>query len=119
MPQAGQKTITISGARLKKLEDRYVKEKIEHPTLSFSAFITESALMELERKNILREAQLISLIGENNGIITLKDFQRNTTFIEIQIKDTNLFCVTDKTDNCIHVGFALALPEIRKRIRNK
>jgi len=118
LPQVGQKTITMSGDRLKQLEAKYAKEKARRPTLSFSAFITESALMELERKNILREAQFISLIGENDGIITLKDFRKNESFVEVQIRDKIPFCITDDTDDCVHVGFVLALPEVRKRIAN-
>src|SRR3989338_3745875 len=32
--------------------------------------------------------------------------------IEVQLKDDDLFCLEDETNNCVHIGFALSLPEI-------
>jgi hypothetical protein len=60
LPKPGQKTITVSGKSLAELEHKYNIEKTKHPNLSFAAFVSESALMELERRRILREAQFIS-----------------------------------------------------------
>lgn len=119
MPQEGQKTITMSGNRLKELQQKYQSEKEKRPTLSFSAFVAESALMELERKNILREAQFISFVGENEGLITLKDFRQGGKFIEVQIRDRKPYCLTDESAECIHVGFSLALPEVRRKLERK
>lgn len=116
LPNLGQKTVTMSGNRLEQLVENYNQEKIKHPGMSFAAFIAESALMELERKKILREAQFISFVGENDGLITLKDFRKNEKFIEVQIKSGKPFCITDSVYDCIHVGFVLALPEVRKRL---
>ena len=62
LPQAGQKTVTVSGKALTLLEDNY-KQRGIRPNLSFATFISESALIELERRKILREAQFISLVG--------------------------------------------------------
>jgi len=119
LPKPGQKTITISGDRLGKLEKKFEIEKSKRPSLTFTGFITEAALMELERQNLLREAQLISLIAENNGIITLKDF-RKKRFVEVQIKEDKIKCLdTECGSDCIHVGFTLALPEVRKQLKKK
>jgi len=63
LPQRGQKTITISGKTLKKLEHKYQLEVTKQPKLSFASFIDESAIIELERRRIIKEAQLISLVG--------------------------------------------------------
>jgi len=109
----------MSGSRLKKLQEKYQNEKEKRPTLSFSAFIAESALMELERKNILREAQFISFVGENEGMVTLKDFRRGGRFVEVQVKGQELYCISDESKDCIHVGFTLALPEVRRKLYKK
>jgi hypothetical protein len=53
MPQPGQRTITFSGKVLKKLEEIYTLEKNKNPSLSFASFVSESALIELERRQIL------------------------------------------------------------------
>lgn len=119
LPQHGQKTITMSGKRLEKLEEKYKQEKNRHPTLSFSAFITESAIMELERRQILREAQFISLIGIHDNVVTLKDARNNEKFIEVQIGERKAKCLSDGTSDCIHVGFVYALPEVMRTLKAK
>ncbi len=104
----------MSGKSLKTLEAKYQAEKVKRPNLSFASFIAESALLELERRNIMREAQFISLIGFQDDIVTLKDARKTEKFIEVQIRNKKLKCLTDNEFNCIHVGFVLALPEVRK-----
>jgi len=117
VPKSGQKTVTMSGKMLKQLEAKYEEEKVRRPNLSFAAFVSESALMELERKNILKEAQFISVVGFNDDILTLKDARKNNRFFEVQIKGRKLRCITDNnSSDCAHVGFALALPEVRKAL---
>ena len=116
MPQPGQRTITFSGKVLKKLEEIYTLEKNKKPSLSFASFVSESALIELERRQILKEAPLISLISLNDDTVILKDLRKNNRLIEVQIKNKNLKCISDDKFDCIHVGFALALPEVRKAL---
>jgi hypothetical protein len=114
LPQPGQKTVTVSGKVLTQLEDNYKREKAKRPSLSFAAFVSESALIELERRKILREAQFISLIGFADDAVILKDIRKDGTLIEVQLRNKYLKCLHDNSSDCIHVGFALALPEVRK-----
>ncbi|MGD1834300.1 MAG: hypothetical protein ACPKQO_01080 [Nitrososphaeraceae archaeon] len=116
MPQPGQKTITISGKILKRLEGLHKIEKEKNPKMSFASFISDSALFELERRQILKEAQMISLISLNDNIIILKDVRKNNMLIEVQLKNKKLKCITEDKFDCIHVGFAIALPEVRKAL---
>lgn len=101
---------------LQKLEQRYHLEVAKQPSLSFASFIAESAIVELERRQILREAQLISLVGFGEDIVILKDAKKENRLIEVQIRDRRLKCITEDKFDCIHVGFALALPEVRKAL---
>jgi hypothetical protein len=119
LPQPGQKTVTVSGRALSQLEDNYKLEKAKRPSLSFAAFISESALIELERRKILREAQFISLVGFGDDTVILKDVRQNGQLIEVQIRNKNLKCISEDKFDCIHVGFALALPEVRKVLNKK
>jgi len=116
LPQKGQKTVTVSGKVLSKLEGIYKLEKVKRPNLSFASFISESALIELERRNILREAQQISVIGFGDDSVILKDVRKIDRFIEVQVRDRKLKCISDNKFDCIHVGFALALPEVRRAL---
>ena len=65
---------------------------------------------------ILREAQLVSLIGFGDDNVILKDARRENQLIEVQIKAKKLKCLTEGKFDCIQVGFALALPEVRKAL---
>ncbi len=115
MGQPGQKTVTLSGKILKELEKEFEKEVKKRPSLSFAGFISEYAMMELERKKIITQAAPISLIGFHEDKVILKD-SRKDIFVEVQIKDKKMKCLEDDDIDCIHVGFALALPEVRKAI---
>lgn len=120
MPKTGQKTITVSGDKLVKLEAKYKQEKVRRPSLTFAGFVAESAVINLESQNLLREAAFISFIGENNGIITLKDAKRENRFVEVQIAEDGPICLDDdNSTKCIHVGFVLALPEVIRRFIRK
>jgi hypothetical protein len=118
MPKPGQKTVTVSGKALAELEQRYTLEKAKRPALSFATFISESALMELERRRILREAQFISFIGFEQDTLILRDIRKHeATLVEVQLKNKKLKCITDGKFDCVHVGFALALPEVRMALK--
>jgi hypothetical protein len=105
----------MSGVPLKQLWKKYETEKRKDSSLSFAAFISESALMELERKDMLSSPMFIAVVGFNEDILTLKDERKGGRFFEVQIRDRKLRCITDKNSpDCAHVGFALALPEVRK-----
>lgn len=116
MPQPGQKSVTVSGEALKQLEKKFNLEKSKRPSLSFSGFISDSAILELERRDILRESQPISIIGFHENILTLKDVRKKHRFVEVYLNNEQLYCDLDKSTECIHIGFALALPEVRKRL---
>ena len=118
LPNPGQKTITVSGKRLKELEKKLLQEKQKQPSLSFAGFIADSAIMELERRQIMREAPFMSLIGFNDDTIILKDARNKEKFIEVQIKNKKPKCLEDDRFDCIHVGFVLALPEVRKALKD-
>ena len=115
MPQEGQKTITMSGKRLERLEKEFQQNKSKQLGSSFSAFIADAALIELERRELINQAAYISLIAINDNVIILKDVEKRS-FAEVYLRNRTLKCDTCNQDNCIHVGFALALPEIRKSL---
>src|SRR5215467_3178563 len=117
LPKPGQKTVTVSGKALTLLE-RYRIEKTKKANLSFAAFISEAALMELERRNILKEARFISVIGFEDNILIVRDLRKSGQLIEVHIKNKKLKCITDDDFDCIHVGFALALPEVRMALKS-
>jgi hypothetical protein len=119
LPNKGQKTVTVSGETLKKLEKKYELAKRKNPKISFASFISESAIIELERRSILKDAQFISVIGFDDNILTLKDHRKKDRFIEITFRNRQLWCNFDRKLDCIHIGFALALPEVRRALNSR
>ena len=81
-----------------------------------SSINTTNIIIELERRQILQEAQLISLVGFGEDSVILKDAKKENRLIEVQIRNRRLKCITEDRFDCIHVGFALALPEVRKAL---
>jgi hypothetical protein len=55
-----------------------------------------------------------SLIGFGDDAVIVKDVRKDGRLIEVQIRNKSLKCLYDESSDCIHVGFALALPEVRK-----
>ena len=107
----------MSGEPLRKLEARYDQEKKKRPGLSFATFLAESALMELERRDMLKESGFVSLVTyTDDNILILKDARKQNKFVEVQIKNKKVKCLDDDLFDCIHCGFALALPEVRKAL---
>ncbi len=86
----------------------------ETPTI---ASLQETPVVELEGKKILKEAQCISIIGYQHDMLYLKDTRKNHRIIEVQVLNKTLKCITDDSDECIHVNFALALPEVRDALQ--
>ena len=68
----------------------------------------------MERRKILKDAQFISLVGFGDDSVIIKDVRKDGRLIEVQIRNRNLKCISENKFDCIHVGFALALPEVRK-----
>jgi len=118
LPNKGQKTITVSGETLKNLEKRYELEKRKNPKISFASFISDSAIIELERRKILKEAQYISIVSFDDNVLTLKDHRKRDRFVEVHLKNKQLWCSFDRKFDCTHIGFALALPEVRNALNS-
>jgi hypothetical protein len=64
----------------------------------------------------LKEAQFISVIGFEDNILIVRDLRKAGQLIEVHIK--NKKCIADDDFDCIHVGFVLALPEVRMALKS-
>jgi len=82
---------------------------------SIADFIHEAIRMhfkELEKKNIPRFEHFNK--GSDGVRITDRELHR---IADIYFKPDGIFCDLDKTNNCVHIDFALTVPEIRDIIR--
>jgi hypothetical protein len=70
----------------------------------------------IESEPRLRDiAPYFSFESASDNSIFLRDAKTNK-MIELRIKDGELQCTEDKSNHCLHVGFAWALPTVRREM---
>ena len=68
----------------------------------------------IERDRFLQSyAPSLSKIGYEVNILFIRDAKRNKT-AEVYLRDRALYCSVCEERNCVHVHYALALPETAK-----
>ena len=79
-----------------------------------------TVLMEaIERDRFLQSyAPSLSKIGYEDNILFIRDAKKNKT-AEIYLRDRALYCNVCEEKNCVHVHYALALPEVAKLFLRK
>jgi hypothetical protein len=74
-----------------------------------------SVLMEaIERDKFLQSyAPSLSKVGYEDDILFIRDAKLGKT-AEIYLRDRSLYCNVCETKDCVHIHYALALPEVAK-----
>lgn len=108
LPYKGHRSITVREI----IYEKAFKKSQELKAKSLSTFIEDLILMNIEREEFLKRfAPGLSKVGFQNNAIYIKDHKTNR-IAEIYLTDHHLWCSVDEASDCIHVHFALALPEI-------
>lgn len=113
MPDPQRKSLTVLNDVHDRATVRHETElKAQKTNLSFTKWISEYILMNLERDEFLRiYAPFLEKIGISDNRITIRD-SKMEKLTDVFLKDEKLFCSLDESDDCIHIHFALALPEL-------
>lgn len=113
MPEEGRKSLTVLDKVHQIAAKRHEDEvKAQKTNLSFTKWVSEYLLMNLERDEFLRiYSPSLEKIGIHNNRITIRD-NKLDKLTDVFLKDEEFFCSLDETDDCIHIHFALALPEL-------
>ena len=102
----GYRTISVKKKSYDKANEVHKKLGIEK---SFSAWISEYVLMNLEKDDFLHAyAPYISKIGIIDNVLTLKDSKKNC-YVEVRMVNGKL--QSDDGDP-IYIQYAMALPEL-------
>ena len=74
-----------------------------------------TVLMEaIERDKFLRSyAPSLSKVGYEDDILFIRDTKLGKT-AEIYLRDRSLYCSVCESNDCVHIHYALALPEVAK-----
>ena len=98
--------------RLEKLKE--VRETGKPRKQALGAFIEELVWPVLEEDALLRRyGPFLQEFGVDQDKIFIKD-NRTNELAELTFKDNGLYCSVDHSDNCVHIGFAWALPKVYK-----
>jgi hypothetical protein len=116
LPKEGFSVITIHSQahdRARSLYEEMVRSgKIKNK--SFSKYVNDLILETIEADEALSLAaphiEKSALVGNS---VLLKD-NKLGRMVEVQIqgKEKDLFCTYDKRNDCVHVGFSYAIPQV-------
>jgi hypothetical protein len=96
-----------------------IYEKKKHPLLdaginTFTGFVNDLIWHVIEADRVLSSrAPFLSEVSMTEDGITIRD-ARLDRIVEVKIRKGELVCDLDNSNNCIHIGFAYAIPEVYK-----
>ncbi|MEM3160180.1 MAG: hypothetical protein QXJ74_05300 [Nitrososphaera sp.] len=84
----------------------------ESEKLSLRQYVNDLLTMSVEKNEFLqRYAPHLSKWGVQDNVLLIRDAKLNKT-AEIYLRESHLFCALDERDDCVHIHFALLLPEL-------
>jgi hypothetical protein len=78
--------------------------------------ISDSDIMDLERKNILNRCLSISFLSSHGNVIQLEDERNKGRIIEVYIRNYQLWCNFDEKFDCVHVEYVKTLKQVKSRL---
>ncbi len=122
MPKEGFKSITVSEVVYDKFHDVYQKNKNEllmKGVNSFAGYVTYMLEEMMQKdKTFAKYAPKIEKISVDEDRVILKDTIKNR-IAEVAMQRGELFCQLCEDKNCVHVGFAWAIPEVYELLNAK
>lgn len=115
MTKPGWKTVLLREevvSRLERLKDQ--KQAGKPRKIALGAFIEDLIWPVIEGDELLRKyGPFLEEVAVEENKIFIKD-NRIGELVELTFRDNVLFCNRDHSDNCVHIGFAWALPKVYK-----
>ncbi|MHB8566484.1 MAG: hypothetical protein ACYC7D_09865 [Nitrososphaerales archaeon] len=114
MPKEGFSVITITQLAHDKARQRYDK-KVKTGQLenkSFSKYVNDLIIETIEAdENLSLQAPMMQKVGLQDNSIMIKD-SKIGRIVEVQVHGKELVCMYDEKKDCVHVGYAYAIPEV-------
>ncbi len=122
MPKEGFSVITITQEAHDKARTRYnqkVKLGQVEQNKSFSRYVNDLIIEKVEEdENLARQAPFMQKVGLQDNSIMIKD-NKIGRIAEVQIRGKDLVCMLDDRRDCVHVGFAYAIPDVYRVISER
>lgn len=115
VPKEGFKSITVSETVYNRFSDTYARNKkaLEVKGIrslsGYVSYMLEERMQENEA--LARHAPLLEKISVDDDRIVLLDKAKNRV-AEVTVQNGALFCQLCEETDCLHVGYAFALPEV-------
>ena len=109
--RGGKEVITVEI-----FKETYDAMKVIATTKRWSAkdYINTVLMEAIERDKFLQSyAPSLSKVGYEDDILFIRDIKLGKT-AEIYLRDRSLYCNVCECKDCIHIHYALALPEVAK-----
>ena len=111
--KGGAKPVGLRMDVVRRLEELKTRKRDNR---KFGTWLNEYLLIKLEDSDYLsRYGPFISWIGPEGDSLLLRDYNLDR-LIEVQIKDSNLYCLYHEAKECVHIGFCYAIPEVYKKL---
>jgi hypothetical protein len=122
MPKEGFSVITITQEAHDKARSRY-NQKLKlgqvEANKSFSRYVNDLIVEKVEEdENLARQAPFMQKIGLQDNSIMIKD-NKIGRIVEVQVRGKDLICMLDDRKDCVHVGFAYAIPDVYRVISER
>ncbi len=94
-----------------------IYERKKHPLLdaginTFTGFVNDLIWHVIEADELLsQKAPFLSEMGMTEDGVTIRDAKLDR-IVEVKVRNGELVCNLDNSNDCIHVGFAYAIPEV-------
>lgn len=115
--RAGREVVTVEIYK-----DTYdiMKKTAEENRYETKTYINEILVMNIEKDQFLKKyAPYLEKVGFRDNVLILKD-SKKVEYIEVFLKNDKLYCSADEDKDCMHIHFALAMPELgRLKSKNK
>ena len=109
MVKLGRHNLTVNAEIYDRVAKIYKKEKTDK---SLTQWISDKLLMVLEKDEFLKSyAPFLSKIATNENSVIVRD-EKLQRLVEIVYRNNKFWCDVDEKECCVHVHFALALPEL-------
>jgi hypothetical protein len=122
MPKEGFSVITITQEAHDKAKTRYNRKlklgQVES-NKSFSRYVNDLIVEKVEEdENLARQAPFMQKVGMQDNSIMIKD-NKIGRIAEVQVRGKDLVCMLDDRRDCVHVGFAYAIPDVYRVISER
>ncbi len=120
MPKEGFSVITITEEVHNKAKQRYAQKlKAGQVEKSFSRYINDLIMENIEADvSFSLQAPFMQKIGLQDNSIMIKD-NKIGRIVEVQVHGKDLTCMYDERKDCVHVGYAYAIPEVYRVIAER